>query len=215
MKAFIFTGGVIHPEYITEHPTGDDIVIAADSGYQNARATGTQVSILCGDFDSFTAREGKPPEDTLPASVEIIRVPAEKDATDTQLAVSLALDKGADEIVIIGGLGGRLDHTLSNLGILEHLAEKNIYATILDGQSRARYVNATCYLIARSPYRYLSIIAADKVVKGVSVDGCKYPLKNARLCRGFQYAVSNEITGNCALISVKKGGIFLIESRDV
>lgn len=215
MKAFIFTGGTIYPEYITEHPTGDDIVIAADSGYHNARLTDTKVSVVVGDFDSFIKQEGRSPEDTLPSSVEIVRVPAEKDATDTQLAVSLALEKGATEIVIIGGLGGRLDHTLSNLGILVGLAEQNVYATIVDGQSRARYLASTSYLIARSSYPYLSILAADDTVKGVSVEGCKYPLKNARLRRGFQYAVSNEITGNCALISVKKGGIFLIESRDL
>ena len=61
----------------------------------------------------------------------------------------------------------------------------------------------------------LSIIAADDVVKGVSVEDCKYPLDNAKLTKKFQYAVSNEIEGNCALISVKKGGIYIVESRDL
>ena len=211
MRAFIITGGTIHPDFITEHPTGDDIVIAADSGYENAKAIGCEPSQLIGDFDSFPGGE---PEKTVPRSVEILRVPAEKDATDTQLAVSLALEKGAEEIVLIGGLSGRLDHTLSNLAILENLAGSGIHASMTDGQSRARFIRSTSYLIARSQYRYLSLIAVDETVKGVSLEGCKYPLKNAKLSRGFQYAVSNELTGNCALISVKKGGIFIIESRD-
>lgn len=211
MRAFVFTGGKIYPEFITEHPSGEDIVIAADSGYENARLTATSVSHLVGDFDSFP---GGDPESTVPRSVEILRVPAEKDATDTQIAVSIALEKGAEEIVIIGGLSGRLDHTLSNLAILESLAESHVHAVITDGQSRARFIRSTSYLIARTQYRYLSLIAADETVKGVSLDGCKYPLKNAKLSRSFQYAVSNEITGNCALISVKKGGIYIIESRD-
>ena len=211
MRAFVFTGGTIHPEFITEHPTGDDIVVAADSGYENARRTGTEVTYLVGDFDSFP---GGDPEGTVPKSVEILRVKAEKDVTDTQLAVGLALDKGADEVVIVGGLSGRLDHTLSNLAILENLAESRIHAVITDGQSRARFIRSTSYLIARSQYRYLSLIAVDECVKGVSLEGCKYPLKNAKLSRGFQYAVSNELTGNCALVSVKKGGLYIIESRD-
>lgn len=211
MRAFVITGGNIYPDFITEHPTGDDIIIAADSGYGNARAIGCEPSHLIGDFDSFPGGE---PENTVPRTIEILRVPTEKDATDTQLAVSLALEKGAEEIVIIGGLSGRLDHTLSNLAILENLAQSGIHASMTDGQSRARFIRSTSYLIARSQYRYLSLIAVDETVKGVSVEGCKYPLKSAKLSRGFQYAVSNELTGNCALISVKKGGLYIIESRD-
>ena len=55
----------------------------------------------------------------------------------------------------------------------------------------------------------------DEVVKGVTVEGCKYPLKNATLRRRNQFAVSNEITGNVAFISVKKGVVYIIESRDL
>ena len=211
MRAFIFSGGRIRPELIHERPSDGDITIAADGGFQNAELLGISVSYLIGDFDSFGERE---PERTVPHSTEVIRVPKEKDATDTQLAVALALEKGADEILIIAGLSGRLDHTLSSLSILQSLDEKRIRAIMTDGQNRVRFIRSTSYLIARSEYRYLSLIAVDKIVKGVSIEGCKYPLKNARLLRGFQYAVSNELIGNCALISVKKGGIYIIESTD-
>ena len=211
MRAFIFTGGRICPEFIHERPSGDDLVIAADGGYGNAKSLDVAPAYLIGDFDSF---EGGDPEKNAPPSTEIIRVPAEKDATDTQLAVALAVEKGADEILIIGGLSGRLDHTLSSLSMLEFLDGNHIHAVMTDGQNRARFIRSTSYLIARSEYRYLSVIAVDEIVKGVSIEGCKYPLKNAKLERGFQYAVSNELTGNCALISVKKGAIYVIESRD-
>jgi thiamine pyrophosphokinase len=69
-------------------------------------------------------------------------------------------------------------------------------------------------LIARTKYRYVSLIAADPVVKGVSIEGCKYPLEKATLRRTHQYAVSNEIEGNCCLISVRKGAVYIIESCD-
>ena len=207
MRAFIYTGGAVRTEFITEHPKADDLTIAADSGYHTARALGERIDLLLGDFDSI----GDMPHDE---GVEIRRVPAEKDYTDTQLAVEIALDKGAEDIIIIGGLSGRLDHTLSTLAILEDLHGRGVYGTLTDGQSRARYLKSSSTLIARSHYKYLSLIAADDIVKGVDIEGCKYPLKKATLCRRNQFAVSNEITGNVAFISVKKGGIFIIESRD-
>lgn len=210
MKAFIYTGGKIYPENITEHPKGDDIRIAADAGFINAGLLGERIDIALGDFDSLGERQSE-----IPASAKKITVPSEKDETDTQLAVNEALKMGADEIVIIGGLDGRLDHTLSNMAILEAMAEMRVHALIANGQNRIRYIRSTSTLIARSGYKYLSVIAADDVVKGVSIEGCKYPLHNARLSRKFQYTVSNEIEGNCALISVKKGGIYIVESRDI
>ena len=209
MKAFIYTGGEIFPENITEHPKSDDLRIAADSGYKNAVTLGDRVDILLGDFDSL-----KEDISTLPDKIEKITVPAEKDETDTQLAVNTALSKGADDIVIIGGLDGRLDHTLSNLAILEAMSEMGVHAVITNGKNRVRYIRSTSALLARSGFKYLSIIAADDVVKGVSLEGCKYPLENAKLSRKFQYAVSNEIIGNCALVSVKRGGVWIVESMD-
>ena len=207
MNAFIYTGGAVRIDGITEHPKSDDLRIAADSGYLTAKALGDRIDIAVGDFDSMSA-------DMIPDGVEQLRVPAEKDVTDTQLAVEAALNRGADQLVIIGGMSGRLDHTLSNLFILEDLADADVYAIMTDGQSRVRFVRSGSALIGRSGFRYLSIIAADPKVKGVTAEGCRYPLKNATLSRRCQYAVSNEITGNCALISVKKGGIFIIESTD-
>ena len=205
MKAFIYTGGNIDPANITEHPKGDDLCIAADSGYHNAVALGEQVQLLLGDFDSIGQTK-------IPDQIEKLKVPAEKDFTDTQLAVETALGRGAEEIVIIGGLDGRLDHTLSNLSILEDLQKKKIHAVITDGRNRVRFLSSTSTLIARSGFRYLSLICLSEKAKGVSIEGCKYPLTNATLNRGFQYAVSNELTGNCALVSVRKGDLYIIES---
>lgn len=210
MKAFIYTGGVIFPENITEHPKADDLRIAADAGLLNARTLGERIDLALGDFDSL----GKGICD-IPDDVEKITVPAEKDETDTQLAVNEALGRGASELIIIGGLDGRLDHTLSNMAILRAMWDMHVPCIITNGQSRIRYISSTSTLIARSGYKYLSVLAAEDTVKGVSIEGCKYPLENAKLTNKFQYAVSNEIVGNCALVSVRKGGIYIIESRDV
>ncbi len=207
MRAFIYTGGEINAAGITERPEADDLLIAADSGWNNAVVLGAKPDILLGDFDSLGKKN-------LPDGPEIYQVPAEKDLTDTQLAVEMALSRGATELVIVGGLSGRLDHTLSNLAILEHLNEKKIPAIITNGQNRARFVRCGGALVPRGGFKYLSLLAADETVKGVTVKGCKYPLTNAKLKKTYQYAVSNEIEGNCALVEVKKGGLYIIESSD-
>ena len=207
MRAFIYTGGTVRTDHITEHPKADDLCIAADSGYHTARALGERIDLLLGDFDSI----GAIPRDE---GVEIRQGPAEKDYTDTQLAVEIAIERGADDIIIIGGLTGRLDHTLSTLAILEDLHARGFHGYITDGQSRAHYMRSSSTLIARSAYKYLSILAADEVVKGLDIEGCKYPLKRATLRRRHQFAVSNEITGNVAFVAVRKGGVYIVESRD-
>lgn len=207
LNAYIYVGGTVYPENITEHPKDEDLTIAADSGYRNAAILDSKIRILVGDFDSFDKSSADP-------ETEIITFPPEKDFTDTQLAVEIALKHGATNIIIIGGLSGRLDHTLSNIAILKNLYSAHIPAYITDGKNRVKYINASSTLIARSKYKYLSLIADGVKVKGVSVEGCKYPLKNAVLSDNYQYAVSNEILGNCAFISVKKGGLYIIESAD-
>ena len=206
MRAFIYAGGSILADNITEHPKGDDLCIAADAGYRNAQALGERINILIGDFDSL----GAIPE----GDMEVLQVPAEKDLTDTQIAVETALARGADEIILIGGLGSRMDHSLSTLAILEDLRERHVHAHINNGYNRVHYLNASSTLILRSGFRYLSVLAIDEKIKGLSIDGCKYPLKRATLNRRLQYAISNEFTGNCAMISLRRGRIFVIESRD-
>ena len=207
MRAFVYGGGHVFTDGITEHPRGEDLRIAADSGLRTADALSERVDILVGDFDSL----GEPPARD---GMEIVRVPAEKDLTDTQLAVELAIERGADDIILIAGLSGRLDHTLSTLSILEDLSVRGLHGYLTDGQNRAHFLRSSSLLIARSQYRYLSLIAADPTVRGVSVEGCKYPLSGATLRRSFQFAVSNEITGNAALTSCRKGGLYVIESAD-
>lgn len=206
-RAFIYTGGEIFLQYIKERPEEDDIVIAADSGYESAKKMGVKVDILIGDFDSL---KGELPKDVP----EILQVPVKKDLTDTQLAVEKAVEMGAGEIFIIGSTSGRLDHTLSTLAILENLWERHKRGYIISGQNRITYIKNTNHIVLRSDYKYFSLIATD-VAKGVSIEGAVYPLKNKTLDRKLQYAVSNQIEGNAALVTVKKGGLFIIESRDI
>ena len=230
MNAYIITGGDVLLENIHIELDEGDIVIAADSGYETAKKLKLPVDVLVGDMDSIKAE--------LPKNIETIKLPTEKDVTDTEAAVELALEKGADSICIVGGIGTRVDHTLASLGILEDMEglfsaplgkrrkffglakqaryARRVDATLTNGYNRVRFIRNDSIIIPRSPYfKYLSLICADEFVKGVTVDGVKYPLKNATLSRRRQYyTVSNEISGNCAFVNVRNGGVYIIESYD-
>lgn len=212
MKAFIYVGGSVNPNNITEHPKADDLCIAADVGADNAKLLGDTPDIIVGDFDSAKLDDLKK---AFPKA-EITVVPAEKDFTDSELAIETAIKKGSTEMVIIGGLDGRLDHTLTNISLLEDLTKSGIYVTMTDGKNRVRYIENTSTLIPRSYFKYLSLIPRTDKVKGVTILGCKYTLEKATLTKSSQgLTVSNEITENCAFIAVKKGGLLIIESSDI
>ncbi len=207
MKAYVFGGGEIFSEYIEERPGDGDLVICADSGYKNALKMGVKVDILVGDFDSL----GEIPI----GDFEVVQVPAVKNSTDTQLAVDIALERGADEVIIVVSTSGRADHALSALAILEKLWDKKIPCCIVNGQNRVRFLRDSGTILIRSQYKYFSVVTLDKAAKRVSIEGAKYPLRNATIERNFQFAVSNEIVKNAALINVKKGSVYVIESKDI
>lgn len=230
MNAYIITGGDVLLQNIKIELEDSDIVIAADSGYETAVKLKLPVDVLVGDMDSIKS--------DIPKGVETVRLPSEKDVTDTEAAVELALERGAETICIIGGIGTRVDHTLASLGILEGIEglfsaplgkrrkffglakqaryARKVYASLTNGYNRVRFIRNDSIIIPRSPYfKYLSLICADEFVKGVTIDGVKYPIKNTTLSRRSQYyTVSNEISGNCAFVSVRSGGIYIIESFD-
>lgn len=208
MKAYIFTGGGVIKENITERPDKDALVISADAGYLLACELGVIPTLAVGDFDTLGKYD-------FSEQTEVIRLPAEKDVSDTQAAVDIALERGAQEIIIIGGLDGRLDHTLANIGIVEDLTKKGIPALITDGRNRVRYLKNSSMLVVMGGFKYLSLVCLGKKASGVTLKGVKYPLNNAVLVHSEpSLSISNEIVDNCALVSVKRGEFYVIESND-
>lgn len=214
MTAYIFTGGEIavgSMDGLGLHMSETDLIIAADSGYNNASRLGVRPGLLLGDLDSID--RGALAPDEL-EHIEKIIVPAIKDDTDTQLAVDTALSRGADKIYIIGGLGGRLDHTLSTVFLLEYIKDKGARGVITDGRNRVRIMESGEELTIKRGYKYLSLVGLTDTCEGVSISGVFYPLKDAVLERKYAFAVSNEITADAAEISLSKGILLVIESRD-
>ncbi len=209
---YIFTGGEVHS--LVEAPSDGDLIIAADSGYFTAKSFGITPDLLVGDLDSLDTAVIAPYELD---EMEKIIVPAVKDDTDTQLAVDTAISRGYEKIVIVGGLGGRVDHTLSNVFLLEYIADKGIEAILNDGRNRVRILIADnekrCAKIERG-YKYLSLISASDKCCEVSVTGVYYPLNGAEITRSYSYAVSNEIIAESAEVSLFDGRLLIVESGD-
>ncbi len=216
-NCFIFTGGCVFADSISElsvNIADGDLVIAADSGYLSARRLGVTPHLLLGDLDSLDKSKVSKSELDI---IEKIIVSPIKDDTDTQLAVDTAISRGAESITLIGGLGGRLDHTLSSVFLLEYIHRKGVSAVMTDGKNRVRIMcadgDAAVQRISKG-YKYLSIVSLTDRCDGVSISGVYYPLDSVELTRSFSYAVSNEITAEFAEITLTDGVLLVIESRD-
>ncbi len=214
---YIFTGGRVYADTLSELGVlinDGSLIIAADSGYITAKRLGARVDMLIGDLDSL-------PKDKLSAheldETQKILVSPIKDDTDTQLAIDTALSRGANRITLIGGLGGRLDHTLSSVFMLEYLAERKVDCVMTDGKNRVHIMRASGEkqtLTIERGYKYLSLVSLTDVCSEVSITGVYYPLDKVKITRKYTYAVSNEITADLAKITLADGVMLVIESRD-
>ena len=111
----------------------DDFIIACDAGYRNCVPLGCKPNIIVGDFDTAPCPEQQ--------DDDIIVLPHVKDDTDTEYAAKLASEKGFDEVLLLGGLGGRrVEHTLANLCTGLGLEQRGVRTTLLDERSRITYV---------------------------------------------------------------------------
>ena len=202
-RALVITGGECFPEYLDIDPHGYDVVIAADSGLYNARELGIVPGVVIGDFDSFSG--------VLPEGVTVIRLPAHKDVTDTTAACDYASEKlGCESILVIGGTGGRLDHTIANISYLENMKQRGINATLSDGKNTCRILKDETIEI-ESFDGFFSVFALDEAI--VSESGSEYTLDEAKIIRQVPLGVSNEIRSGKAKISVSGTVVFTTYSE--
>lgn len=185
----------------------DDVIVCADSGMEYARRCGVTPSIVLGDFDSYSG--------LFPENTEIIRLPAEKDDTDTLFAVRLGLERGVTEFLIAGGIGGRLDHTLGAVQTLNFIVSHGARASMSDGKQSIEVLNAP-FVKEYTPDNttYFSLLALTSQVTGVTLQGFKYALSDGVLTYDFPLAISNEIAAPVATVSAKTGRIAVVRTTD-
>lgn len=245
MKILIITGGNIDIDFALDYLENEkfDKVIAVDGGLKTVALFEEKLpksrfalTHIVGDFDtveksvldSYCGRN----------DVQIRAYKPEKDYTDTDIALKLAIELGTgkskceqsvlqctpnfdfgnairqqDQIVMLGATGTRLDHVLANLQMLRMPMEAGIDAVILDAHNRIRMIEHE-YMLNGSFGKYVSLIPVSETLEGVDLEGFKYPLKDKTVNLGESLCVSNELTAETGLIRIRKGRALLIESRD-
>jgi thiamine pyrophosphokinase len=209
MRAVIISGGKISDyDYIKEKilQFGADLIICADSGYNHAVKMKLDVNLVAGDFDSLAFDEN------IPDNIKTVRYPSEKNQTDTEIALAHVRETGARDILIVGATGTRADHTLTNIFMLKSCLGQAVSAEILDEFNRIRIID-TRLEIKGSQGDIISLVPLSDCA-GVTIEGVKYPLHKAELQLGEGLGVSNVIMSEIVLISVDKGLLLVIETRD-
>lgn len=211
----IISGGHVNHHYIKKFLSGQKVshVICADKGFCLAQTLGISIDYIVGDFDSVA--QDKVEAYTKNHSVEVRKFQPEKDFTDTQIAISLALEKGATEIIILGATGTRLDHVFANINLLMLPLSQNVKASIVDEYNKIYLCSRYKQLHKRELHGpYVSLLPLTEQVTGVTLEGFKYPLQNALMKIGDSLGVSNEVINRKAKIKIDKGILVVIESRD-
>lgn len=179
-----------------------DFIMGADVGWKLAAQAGVECDLAIGDFDSA-------PE---PPHGRVERHPVIKDDTDVMLCIRRALSMGLRDILIIGGLGGRLDHTIANVQSLAFIADHGARGALSDGNVHMFIVKNGEICVPRAAGK-LSVFALSDVCEGVSIRGAKYEVENVCITNAFPIGAGNDFTEDFARISVRRGTLLVIADQ--
>ncbi len=210
MHIVIFAGGVLRPGKAVDAAIAQaDRIIAADGGAATALSYGRIPTTVVGDFDSLAADVQ---QQLRQQGSQFTQAAVEKNETDTELAVQLAIEQGATTIALLGAFGGtRFDHTMANVLLLAGI--DTVPIRIIDGPS-------TCWLlrgpgrttISGRPGDLLSLLPLTSEATGVRTRDLYYPLYGETLCFGKPRGVSNVLTQEHAAVSLEKGLLLVIHT---
>jgi len=204
--AVVFSGGPAAPALGRLDIPEDAVVIAADRGLDHARALGFTPKLLVGDLDSVSA-EGL--AWAREVGVIVDEHPADKDETDLELAVAAAAHI-CDDVIVLDGGDGRLDHLLANITVLtsERFAALHLRATL--GHALVTVVRDTARLVGTHG-DLVSLFAVGGAAFGVTTTGLRWPLHEAQLMPGSTLGVSNEFVDTEATLVVDDGVVVAIQ----
>ena len=206
-RALIVGGGPVNLELLRQElDQKPDLIIAADFGGYYCAELGIIPEVLMGDFDSLSSLLV---DKLMNAGARVIPYPARKDETDMELALDLAITEGSNRIHIVGGLGRRLDHTLSNIGLFLKALAHHVEVHLLDENHD---ITATSHsaVLSRKPGWAVSLIPLTMKASGIFTTGLLYPLENADLFFEKSRGIHNEFTAETATIQVVEGILLVI-----
>lgn len=214
-RVLIVSGGSIDDAFVLDllRKNRYETVIACDSGMEFFRRNGLYPDLILGDFDS--ADRNTVDYFKEQTEVRLEQFPAQKDWTDTELAVRRGLELEPEHIDLVGATGTRLDHVLGNLQLLALGLEAGVSIFLMDANNRIRLADRPFKLKKSEQYGdFISLIPYGGEVSGLTLKGMKYPLEGAILRQDVSLGISNEIVDDEALISFEKGKLYVMETKD-
>lgn len=206
----VSSGSIIDYSYYDKFFDKAGFIVCADGGAAHLKKMGFIPDVLVGDFDSIDTehlqyyREKK---------VEIFKYPKEKNMTDTELAVDVAIDRGCRDIVIIGGTGTRLDHMLSNIFLLKKILDRGVIGRVVNEHNEIFLTADSVEVVAQEGYS-LTLLPLTEKVEGITTKALYYPLRGETIEMGSSRGVSNKFVADKAQISITSGILAVIKSRD-
>ncbi len=206
----IANGDVSGLEGLLSRCSKDVYIICADGAARYLVAIGLVPNLLVGDFDSIA------PEDLewmKERNVNLRQFPVQKDSTDSELALEYALALKPHCITLLGGIGSRWDHSLSNILFLDRLRRQGIKARLINETGQLTITDSRLE-IEGEPGEIVSIIPLSELAEGVTLKGLEYPLTNHDIPRGSSLGISNRLLEHRGLITLKKGVLLVYQGKE-
>jgi thiamine pyrophosphokinase len=212
MRAIIVANGYVENGETAEQLLAPgDVIIAADGGALVAQQLGLQPQVVIGDLDSLP---GGMRTQLQQRGCRFIDHPARKDETDTELAIQHALEMGAEEIVLLGAVGGRLDHTLANVLLLGMAALEGVTVRMVTGNTDVWLIRAGEDLeIHGQPGDTVTLLPLGQDAAGITTTGLEWALDNDTLYFGPARGVSNLMTAETARVALREGLLLALRIR--
>ncbi len=210
MKTIIICSGLIKDyTFFNAIIETSDYIICADGGSRHAFEMKIKPDLIIGDLDSISK---KYIDYYNSIDVKIIKFPSDKDKTDTQICIEYALHF-SNEIILIGATGNRIDHMLANISLLKMGIDKGKIIRMIDENNEIYLMDSELTILGEKG-EIISLLPISERVEGVTIVGSRYELKKALMEIGNPYGVSNYFIGNEINITIEKGYLLVIKSRD-
>ncbi len=203
MRCVIIAGSPeTNAEFIKKTVKSDDYVICADKGYAYAKYAGISPNLVVGDFDSY--------KEEITTDCEVITLIPHKDDTDTIHSIDVAFEKGYHEFVILGALGGRIDHSFANISALEYINSMGGKGILLSEKERVEFLTVGEHNYRNLCGKTFSVFPFGCEKTCVSEIGAEYSIERYDIKSRYPIGVSNVFTSDDAWINIYDGNAILI-----